>query len=246
MCVTLADFTRNGWTDIFVTNYYLKKNTLYANKGALSFRDTSRAVRLDIVGSPYVSFGSVPIDIDLDGWWDLFIANGHVIGPNAPINEMPCQVLHSSQGVFFDVSEAAGNFFQQQALGRCVVTVDSKNRGLPDVLVTYSDRAVSLVENQSPLEHSWLCLEAIDPQHRALTAGRMELQFAEHTLVIPWSAGGSYIGESQKRWTIGLGPSGQLPIVKVHWPNGHVDTWDSLDSQTICRLAPGRLQSYRP
>ncbi|MDP1564526.1 MAG: CRTAC1 family protein [Pirellulaceae bacterium] len=246
MCVTLADFTRNGWTDIFVTNYYLKKNTLYANKGGLSFRDTSRAIRLDVAGSAYVSFGSVPLDIDLDGWWDVFIANGHVIGPQAPINEMPCQVLHSLEGVFFDVSATAGSFFQQQALGRCVVTLDSKNRGATDVLVTFTDRAVSLVENQAPAAHSWLCLEAFDPQHRALTGGRMELQFPNHTLVIPWTAGGSYLGESQKRWTIGLGPSGVLPVVKVYWPDGRVDSWDSLSARAICRLAPGRLQQYLP
>ncbi len=246
MCVTFADFTRNGWTDVFVTNYYLKKNTLYANKGNLSFRDVSRAIRLDVVGGPYVSFGSVPIDVDLDGWWDVFVANGHVIGPDAPINEMPCQLLQNLEGVFFDVSANSGPFFDQQALGRCAVTLDTKNRGLPDVLVTFTDRPVSLVENRSESDRAWLCLEVFDPQHRPLTGGRMELQFKDHSVVIPWTAGGSYIGESQKRWTLGLGSNGEIPVVTIHWPDGEVDTWESLSSRVIHRFAPGQLQRYQP
>ena len=246
MCVTFADFSRNGWADIFVTNYLLKKNTLYANKGHLSFRDISRGVRLDVVGSPFVSFGAVPIDLNLDGWWDVFVANGHVIGPKAPINEMTCQVLHNFEGVFFDASAASGSFLEMQALGRCVVTLDVMNSGLPAVLVTFTDRPVALVENQIDLAGSWLCLEVFDPRHRPLTGGRIELQFPDRSLVIPWTAGGSYIGECQKRWTLGLGPKGEMPIIKVFWPHGQVDTWESLPAGTLCRLAPGLLQRDTP
>ncbi|MBL8892055.1 MAG: CRTAC1 family protein [Planctomycetaceae bacterium] len=246
MCVTLADFTRNGWTDIFLTNYLGKKDTLYANKGQLSFRDTSRALRLDTVGAPYVSFGAVPIDFDLDGWWDVFVANGHVIGPNAPINEMPCQLIHNSSGIFYDVSASAGSFFKEQGLGRCTVTLDSTNQGLPDLLVTYTDRGVSLLQNQTIAPHPWICLEVFDPQHRPLTGGRMELKFPEHVVVIPMTAGGSYIGESQKRWTLGLGSSGAIPIVTVYWPDGRIDCWESLPAKIINRLSPGRHQQIMP
>lgn len=246
MCVTFGDFTRNGWTDIFLTNYLGRKNTLYANKGQLSFRDTSRALRLDTIGAPYVSFGAVPVDFDLDGWWDVFVANGHVIGPNAPINEMPCQLIHNTSGVFFDVSNTAGSFFKEQGLGRCVVTLDSRNRGLPDLLVTYTDRAISLVENQVTEPHARICLEVFDPHHRPLTGGRMELKFPDHVLVIPLVAGGSYIGENQKRWTLGLGSTGAVPTIDVHWPDGRVDHWESLPVNTINRLSPGRNQQLLP
>lgn len=243
MCVTLADFTRNGWTDIFVTNYYNKKNTLYANKGDLSFRDISRSVRLDVAGRPFVSFGAVPIDFNLDGWWDVFVANGHVLGPHAPLNEMPCQALLNSAGIFADVSQQSGAFFQEQGLGRSVVTLDADNRGLPDVLVTYSDRPVSLVRHSLPTTANWLCLDVLDPQHRCLTGGRFELVYADRTLVVPWIAGGSYIGESQKRWTIGIADAEGVPTVRVHWPNGRVDTWESLQTRATWRLLPGHCQN---
>jgi len=242
MCVTLADFTRNGWTDIFVTNYYMKKNTLYANKGDLSFRDVSRSVRLDVAGRPFVSFGAVPIDFNLDGWWDVFVANGHVLGPKAPLNQMPCQVLLNSAGIFTDISSSAGDFFNEQGLGRCVVTLDTDNRGLPDVLVTYCDRPVALVRHTVPPGRSWLCLEVVDPQHRPLTGGRLELVYPDRTMVIPWTAGGSYIGESQRRWSLGIADAEAMPTVRVHWPDGVVDTWESLEPTVIWRLTPGRFQ----
>ena len=240
MCVTLADFTRNGWTDIFVTNYYMKKNTLYANKGDLSFRDVSRSVRLDVAGRPFVSFGAVPLDFNLDGWWDIFVANGHVLGPNAPLNQMPCQVLLNSAGIFTDISRDAGDFFEVQGLGRSVITIDTDNRGLPDVLVTYTDRPVSLVRHSVPDDRDWLCFEVVDPQHRPLTGGRVELIYPDRTVIVPWIAGGSYIGESQKRWTLGLATGEPLPTVRVHWPDGHVDEWESLRPRAIWRLLPGR------
>lgn len=243
MCVTLADFTRNGWTDIFVTNYLNKKHTLYSNKGDLSFRDISRSLRLDVAGRPYVSFGAVPLDFNLDGWWDVFVANGHVLGPRAPLNEMPSQVLLNSAGIFMDVSQQAGAFFQEQGLGRCVVTLDADNRGLPDVLVTYSDRPVSLVRHDVPTVSDWLCWEVFNPQHQSLAGGRVELVYPDRTLTVPWIAGGSYIGESQKRWTLGIVAAEGVPTVRVYWPDGRTDTWESLQTRQIWRLRPGHCQN---
>lgn len=240
MCVTAADFSRSGLPDLFVTNYYQKKNTLYTNKGDLSFRDTSVANRLDVIGRPYVSFGAIAFDFDLDTWCDLFVANGHVISPNFPINQMPSQLLLNVEGVFFDVSSSAGDYFQTKGLGRAVCSLDAFNEGRVDLVVTYTDRPVAFLRSTQQSEKPRLTFEILDPQHRVMTGARIELRYENHRQVIPVMTGGSYISESQKRWTVGLESPEKAPEVVIHWTDGRQDHWVDLPPDTIWRFSPGQ------
>ncbi|GEM_PF-505487 len=243
MCVTLADFDQNSWTDIFVSNYYLRKNTLYSNKGDLNFRDISAATRMDSIGMHFVSFGAIALDYDLEGQWDLIIANGHVIGPSSPIYRLPCQLVRNLDGTFIDISEHAGEFFKVQSLGRGVASLDFDNDGDTDILVTHNDRNVALLDNRTPRKHRLIAFEIMDPKHGMLAGGRIELDFGNRKTCIPIVAGGSYLCESQKKWTIGLGHEDIVPKIEVYWNDGQVDKWQDIQANQLTRLSPGRKTS---
>lgn len=74
--VSVADFDRDGWQDIYVTNSGEgSHNALYKNLGNGSFKDAAVEVGLDGMNSREngVSMGAVWGDYDNDGYEDLFL-----------------------------------------------------------------------------------------------------------------------------------------------------------------------------
>ena len=74
--VTVADFDRDGWQDIYVTNSAEDSlNRLYRNDGDDTFTDVAGTVGLADVNrrESGVSMGSVWGDFDNDGWEDLLV-----------------------------------------------------------------------------------------------------------------------------------------------------------------------------
>lgn len=77
MNVDIADYDRDGWLDIYVTNItdeYMKEcNMLWHNNGDGTFTDLSRETGTCDTGWGWAAkFG----DFDNDGWEDLFVVNG--------------------------------------------------------------------------------------------------------------------------------------------------------------------------
>lgn len=240
MSVTVGDFTSNGWADIFVTNYYKQKNTLYSNTGQGQFRDVSFAARTQKTGEMFLGFGAVGFDFDKDGWLDLFIGNGHVLGPEHLPNQLTNQVLHNDQGAFDDVSSQAGDFFQIRTLSRGVVTFDFDLDLDTDIVVNHLDRPVSILRNDTVTENRSIALQLCHPRHAPLEGSRIEVTQSGRTQVLPVVAGGSYLTDSQREWIIGAGDKDRLDQVVVYWRDGQVDRWEGLETGVRWQFQPGQ------
>ena len=79
MGVDVGDINRNGLLDIFVTNYSGETNTLYLNQGHGLFLDETDFKGLGRPSFHFLAFGTIFVDLNLDGWLDLYVGNGHVI-----------------------------------------------------------------------------------------------------------------------------------------------------------------------
>lgn len=240
MSVTVGDFTNNGWADIFVTNYYKQKNTLYYNAGQGQFRDVSFAARTQKTGEMFLGFGAVGVDFDKDGWLDLFVGNGHVLGPEHLPNQLTNQVLHNDQGAFDDVSAQAGDFFQTRTLSRGVATFDFDMDLDTDIIVNHLDRPVSILRNDTVTEHRSIAFQLCHPRHEPLEGSRIEVTQNGRTRVLPIFAGGSYLTDSQRECLIGVGAAERVEQVVVYWRDGRVDRWEGLESGVRWQFQPGQ------
>ena len=147
-----ADFDGDRRLDLVTTNFYLERTTLYQNQGNLLFLDVSRAARLDELTRLFLGWGVQPIDIDLDGRLDMFIANGHIdknTGRGEPWKMRPLLLYNSGQATFSDASRACGPYFESEYLGRGVARLDWDRDGRPDLVVVHTDRPVALLRNET-------------------------------------------------------------------------------------------------
>lgn len=240
MSVTPGDFTRNGWTDIFVTNYYKQKNTLYSNRGEGQFRDVSFAARTQKTGELFLGFGAVGVDFDKDGWLDLYIGNGHVLGPEHLPNQLTDQILRNNAGAFDDVSSQGGDFFKIPTLSRGVVSFDFDQDLDSDIVVNHLDRPISILRNDSSTPNRSIALQLCSPNHSPLEGGRIEILHDGKVQTLPIYAGGSYFTDAPKEWIIGVGTAGTVDQVRVFWRDGRVDVWDQLETGQRWQFQPGR------
>ena len=77
MGVAIGDYDRNGTMDVFKTNFAGDTSTLYANTGRGSCEDRTFAAGIGL-NTRWLGWGTGWIDLDNDGWLDLFLTNGHV------------------------------------------------------------------------------------------------------------------------------------------------------------------------
>ncbi len=246
MGVACADFDGDGLLDIFLAHYYTQKNTLYRNLGDMLFEDDSRRTRIAATSFETLGFGTIAFDYDLDGSRDLFVANGHVLGPLQTPNEMHAQLLHNDgTGRFDDISDIAGSYFEDKWLGRGAAGADYDNDGDVDLVVTHLHRPVALLRNDTSRHHHFIGLDLRSPSRLPPLGGRVVVTAGDRRQIIPIVGGGSYLSSADTRLVIGLGEWDDVVDVEIFWPSGTVDTIEDLTIDQYWRCTEGKKLDRR-
>ena len=246
MGIACADFDSDGRLDIFVTHYYHQKNTLYHNRGQLIFDDDSRRTRIAATSYESLGFGTHAFDYDRDGDADLFVANGHVLGPGNEPNVMRPQLLLNRQGQFYDISDEAGDYFQKRLLGRGVAAADYDGDGDVDIAVSHLDHRAALLRNDTETGRHFLGLDLATVHRTIPVGGRVIVTTAGHRQVLAVTAGGSYLSGGDPRLLAGL-PDASGPVqVEILWPSGRVDRFDHLACDRYWIIREGSPPREKP
>lgn len=97
MGVATADLNGNGLLDLLVTNFRNENNAYYKNLGRGMFVEVASENGLALASRPWVGWGVVLADFDLDGLVDVIVTNGHVDDNRHLIgNELPTHHQGSS------------------------------------------------------------------------------------------------------------------------------------------------------
>jgi len=147
MGVDAGDPYGTGLPALWVTNYEGELHALYRNdlrNGHLSFQFNTAPAGIAAIGQLFVGFGTGFLDLDNDGWEDIFIANGHVVRHPYPakVRQRAIMFLNRGGGKFKE-TRAGGSYFTTGHRGRGVAIGDLDNDGRPDVVISH-------VKNPSP------------------------------------------------------------------------------------------------
>jgi hypothetical protein len=140
MGLALGDFDRNGTIDIFKTNFAGDTSALYANTGEGLCEDRTFASGVGI-NTRWLGWGVGFLDLDLDGWLDLFLVNGHVypeveqLRTEAGYQQRKVVYRNLRTGRFEDVTERLGAPVTTPRAGRGAAFGDFDNDGDVDVAV---------------------------------------------------------------------------------------------------------------
>jgi hypothetical protein len=242
MGVVAEDLNGDRRIDLFHTNFVNQTNTLHRNVGSGLFVDGTLAANLAAPSRSKTGFGTVALDVDNDGYLDLFIANGHTDDQpwfNIPMAQSPQLFLGREHGRFELVGPEVSPYFARPVVGRGVAAGDLDNDGRVDLVVVHRDVPVALLHNRTPGGH-WLGLRLRGTRSGRTPVGACVTCRAGGRTSVRWlTSGTGYLSSSDPRLWFGLGPAQVVDHLVVRWPSGAVQAWSELTADRILELREG-------
>jgi enediyne biosynthesis protein E4 len=239
-----ADYDGDGWLDIIKTNFSDQTASLYRNNQDGTFTDATYEAGLG-GNTQFLGWGTLFVDIDNDGWPDLFMANGHVYpeldrkAMGSTFRERKLLYWNRHDGKFKDISLNAGPGITKPFNSHGVAAADFDNDGMVELLVNNSHDPPSLLKNYDK-HGNWVLVklvgtksnrDAIGAQVRVWTGGHQQLQEVR--------SGGGYISQSDFRLHFGLGSATKIDVLEIRWPSGLLEKLEDLPPNQIVSVKEG-------
>jgi|KBSMisStandDraft_5_1062788.scaffolds.fasta_scaffold04423_3 enediyne biosynthesis protein E4 len=239
-----VDYDGDGWLDIIKTNFSDDTPTLYHNNRDGSFSDVTLEAGLG-KNSQFLGWGTVFLDIDNDGWPDIFMANGHVYpevdtkGLNNTFRERKLLYWNEHDGKFRDISMTSGPGISIPFNSHGVAAADFDNDGNVEILVNNSHDRPSLLKNNG--DHSnWILLDLQGTKsNRDAIGARVTVRTGKHQQTEEVRSGGGYDSQSDLRLHFGLGPTAKADDIEIRWPSGLVQHLPNVTGNRIVKIREG-------
>jgi len=246
MGVAVADYNHTGRFSIYITNFADEFNTLYRNDGSWNFTDVSYDSGVALASLPYVKWGTAFVDLDNDGWPDLFSVNGHVYPQvdttpsGARYREVENLLMNEKDGTFCDASGLAGPAIKQPRVSRGLGAADLDNDGNVDFVIENLDGSPTVLHNHGIPGNHWVSFELAGTKSNRLALGaRVVLTAGGVTQMDEVRSGGSYLSQNDLRVHFGLGKAEKIDSVEVRWPSGHIDKMTGVRSDYFYSVLEG-------
>jgi enediyne biosynthesis protein E4 len=248
MGVAVGDYDRNGTMDVFKTNFAGDTSTLYANSGDGFCEDRTFASGIG-TNTRWLGWGAGFVDLDNDGWLDVFLVNGHVypevaqLKTEAGYKQRKVVYVNQRDGKLLDVTDRLGPPATEPKAGRGAAFGDFDDDGSVDVVVNNVHEAPDLFRTVPRNKNHWLSVKlvgtrsnksAIGARVRAITGDARQTQEVR--------GGGSYASQNDLRVHFGLGPAIRVDRLEVRWPNGLEEEWRDIGVDRVLTLQEGAGQ----
>lgn len=223
MGVDAADYDRSGRPHLLVGNFSNQMLALYHNEGNGLFVDEAPRSPVGRDSLLSLAFGAFFFDYDLDGWLDIFAANGHIdeeigrVQPRISYRQSPLLFRNDGKGRFVNATESVGPDIKRPIVARGAAYADYDHDGDLDVLVTDNHGPARLLRNDGGNANRWIQL--------ALPLGTTAKIGSQWRTV---HTGSSYCSQSDTTLTFGLGRENRPVAVDVTWASGKKATYTGL------------------
>lgn len=226
MGVDWADYDRSGRPHLLVGNFTNQMLGLYHNEGNGLFVDEAPSSTVGRASLLSLTFGAFFFDYDLDGYPDIFAANGHIeneigrVQPKISYAEPPLLFHNLGGGKFENVSAGVGAAFLRPMVSRGAAYADFDHDGDLDVLISNNNGPACLLRNDGGNRNHWLNVRLSGTKANRDGIGavvRIESPSGRQWNMV--RSGSSYCSQSDLALTFGLGAD-SAATVEVDWPSG--------------------------
>lgn len=257
MGIDIGDEQASGRESILITNFSGEQVTLYRMDRTGHYLDVAAQSGIGSASQFYLGFGAFFFDYDLDGWLDIFVANGHIQGDvelreTGVVYREPALLLRNQAGRrFADVTASAGAALTVPRIGRGAAWGDYDNDGDSDILITSNrgdpdagrrpdDGRACLLRNEGGNRANWLRLrlEGVASNRNAYGA-RVRVRAGGLAVTHTVRCASSYLSQCDRRPLFGLGAARRVEGIEIQWPAGQVQTLGGVEANQSLLIREG-------
>jgi hypothetical protein len=247
MGIAPGDYDLDGHIDIFKTHYQQQSNGLYHCSGKGEFEDVT--VGAGVASERrFVSWGNGIVDLDNDGWPDIFYVTGNVYPElertfaRFPARSQPIIFRSLHNGKFVEIGGEAGPALAAHHCSRGCAFGDFDNDGDLDILVMNQNEPPSLIRNDAPNGNHWIKVRLEGTKsNRSAFGARVFVRYGGKVQAQERMSQSSYCSANDARLHFGLGNAATADV-EVHWPSGLVETLKSVAANQLLTLREGAGQ----
>ncbi len=215
MGTAVGDYDQDGDLDVFSSDIHhtnLLRNDL--DQGLPGFTEVAAEVAVDHAS---INWGAAWVDVDLDGWLDLYLAT-----QNPQPIELTNRLFRNLGGTFEDISPDCGCADPGFTTG--VAAADYDGDGAVDLLIGNYGDGYRLLHNEQGLRrgHHWLMVELVGapPINRDAIGAKVSVYTDDGRIRVAERRSGSSLGAGDMLpLHFGLGQAA-VQEVRVRWPDG--------------------------
>ena len=225
MGIGVGDYDLDGHLDLFKTHFTEDTNGLYHNDGKANFEDVTRVARIG-VETRYICWGAGIVDLDNDGFPDIFFVSGSVypnlekVLPQYPDKNPRMLFRNLGNGTFEELINEAGPGVSAVHSSRGCAFGDFDNDGDLDILIVNLNEPPSLLRNDLRGQSHWLKLTLVGTKsNRSAIGARVAVRYGKKKQAQEVLSQSSFYSVNDSRLHFGLGPEKSADIA-IRWPSG--------------------------
>jgi len=243
MGVDFRDLFNRGLPDIWITAIEKQTFPLFKNLGHGQFAEGTAMAGLGLRTAEMSGWSNAIVDLDNDGWKDLYVARSNVLDNVAQFTQRsyaePNTVFRNlGTGKFQDVTTTTGPAFQMPSANRGAAFGDLDNDGRMDLVVNILNGKAKVFHNTTRNDNHWVLLKLTGVKSNRMGIGaqiRLTLENGSVEYNHATTSTG-YASSSDPRVHFGLGASRVAREIQIVWPSGRKQVLHDVTADRVIEI----------